>query len=435
MDLVVKGTLLLEGGLQRGAVGVEDGRIVEVAETLRGSEEIDVGDAWVLPGAVDVHVHLRDPGFPHKETFLTGTESAAYGGVTTVLDMPNTDPPTTTREALRSKRHRAGERALVDFGLYAGVTSDPASLELLDEATGLKVYMGATTGHLTVEDPDLITRALEASATHGKVVAFHAEDPDCMERYSGELEDAAPDDWDAHLRSRPPVCEVEAIRDVLTRERPAASKPHIAHLSTAGGLDLVRNDDGVSCEVAPHHILLDRRDVDRGAHVKMNPPLRPREDVEALWNGLVSGEVDMVASDHAPHTREEKAAGVHEAPSGVPGTETLLPLLLQEAAEDRIPLERVVEATARAPGARFGLPKGRIAPGYDADLLVVDPRDARTIRGSGLHSRCGWTPYEGRTGLFPRTVLVRGRPVVQEGKRVAEPGWGRYLDGSWTPPS
>ncbi len=433
MDIVVKGQVLLQDGLRRTAVGIEEGRIVEVADDLQGNRVIDAGEAWVLPGAIDAHVHLRDPGFPRKETFRTGTESAAFGGVTAVLDMPNTDPPTTTREALHAKRDRAGDRALVDFGLYAGVTSDPGSLDLLDEATAIKVYMGATTGHLTVEDPDLVTRALEASATHGKVVAFHAEDPTCMEAHRGELEGAAPDDWDAHLRSRPPSCEVEAIRDVLTRPRPDGSKPHIAHLSTAGGLELVRDAQAVTCEVAPHHLLLDRRDVTRGSFVKMNPPLRPVEDVEALWQGLIAGDVGMVASDHAPHTREEKDAGVHDAPSGVPGVETLLPLLLHEAVEGRLPLERVMDATARVPGARFGLPKGRIHPGYDGDLLVVDPGDVRTVRGSELHSRCGWTPYEGLEAIFPRTVLVRGRPVVEEGKLVGEPGWGRYLDGTWTP--
>lgn len=433
MDMVVRGRLALPGGrLERGAFGVRDGKIVAVGRELDagGAEVLDAGDALVLPGAVDAHVHFRDPGAPEKEDFLSGTTSAAFGGVTAVMDMPNTNPPTLTVEAFEDKLALVGEKAVVDFGLFAGLSSEPTvDFEaLLDRATALKTYLGASTGNLLVTDPKVVARAIRLCAARGMVAAFHAESEACLVRHA-DAYDTDPGDYAAHSRARPPVCESESIEMLEGLDKPENARVHICHLSTADGLAVVERA-GFTSEVCPHHLLFTIEDLARmGGTLKMNPPLRAPDDRETLWGALVDGRIPCLASDHAPHTPEEKRQGVQGCPSGVPGVETLLTVLLARAVRGELPLARLVEAACRAPADVYGLPKGRIEPGFDADFAIYEPERIERVRADRLHSRAGWTPYEGMDALFPTRVYVRGRPVVEEGRLVGEVGGGRFLAG------
>lgn len=423
LDLILHGRAFVRGELRAVDIAVADGRIVRVARRIDGADRIDVGRAVILPAATDLHVHFRDPGHPEKEDFATGTLSAAFGGVTAVLDMPNTSPATVTRPALDAKITEAGRKAHVDFGLYAGLTDDPKSAGLLARATALKGYLGASTGDLLVRADGAIRAALVAQRKTGKLVAFHAEDAACLADHAArERHRTDPAVWSD---ARPAGCEAESIR-ALRRLRPRGARAHVAHLSSAPGLAELRG--GMTAEVTPHHLFATREDLGKDGRWKMNPPLRSKRDQAALWSAVRAGRIAAVASDHAPHTPEEKARGIWEAPAGVPGVETMFPLLL--AHRRRLPLARIVDACCEAPARLAGFRKGRIAAGYDADFAIVDLSAAEPIRADALHSRCGWTPYERMRAVFPSHVMLRGDWVVRDRAFVGRAGRGAYLDGA-----
>ncbi|HVL48070.1 MAG TPA: dihydroorotase [Candidatus Thermoplasmatota archaeon] len=424
MDLVLRGRILqADGTLARGAVAVKDGVISAVARNLTGRDIVDVGERVILPGATDPHVHFRDPGHPEKEDFASGTRAAAFGGVTCVLDMPNTAPPVLDGATLAAKLAKVRPRAHVDFGLFLGLGAS-GGLDGMPKATALKMYLGATTGDLLVRDEAVVRAGLAAAKAADKPAVVHGEDEGCRERHLAEV--GGRTDWLAHEDSRPAECERDAILGVARANFGVGARVHIAHLSTEAGLGALA--PGMTAEVTPHHLLLDRDDLAKGGVYKMNPPLRWPADRAALYEALGQGRV-CLASDHAPHTLAEKRAGVWEAPSGVPGVETLLPLFLAEAAAGRLPLAAVVAAACEMPARLFGLPKGRLEPGFDADLVVVDLAKPRPIRGSELHSKCGWTPYEGREGVFPTHVFLRGERLVDDGDLVGA-ARGRFLLGT-----
>jgi dihydroorotase len=404
--LVVRGRVFRRGRLEPLSLGIDEGRIVSVRKVLRGDEEVDYGDALILPGGIDLHVHLRDPGDEDAEDFASGTLSAALGGVTTVLDMPNNAPPVTTREALREKAARAAGRAHVDYGLYGAPRSATGAARLAD-ATAFKVYMAETTGGLAV-DLDQVGELLEAGADLGKLVVVHAEDP-------REFRRAPATTLGEHEAGRPKAAEVSALK-ALGGLR-AGGRLHVAHVTSAEALAAVPH--GATTEATPHHLLLDLSKA-LGAFGKVNPPLRRADDREALWHAFLEGRIDAVASDHAPHTREAKEGPFAEAPAGVPGVGTALPILMRIVKAGDLPLERFVAATASRPAAILGLEKGELDVGRDADLLVVDPRRVQRVTAKRVRSKCGWTPFEGFDGCFPQAVYVRGEPVVEDGEPSAE---------------
>nr|WP_181684777.1 dihydroorotase [Halorhabdus salina] len=390
-------------------VRIEGERIAAVAEDLSDHEgqTIDASGKRLLPGMVDAHVHFREPGDSHKETWTSGSRSAAAGGVTTVVDQPNTTPPTIDGETFDEKESIAGD-SLVDFGLNGGVLPAWGPESLLDRpvfALG-EVFLADSTGEMGI-DERVFRDALAVAERRNVTVTVHAEDASRFNRGAQERTDA--DAWSAYRAAR---AEIEAVERVCELAAEFDADLHIAHASTPEAIDAA-GQAGVSCEVTPHHLFLSRSNLsDLETFGRMNPPLRREKRRERVYDRVRNGQVDIIATDHAPHTRAEKDASIWDAPSGVPGVETALPLLLEEARRDHLTYERIRDLTAANPAALFDLPnKGRIAPGFDADLVLVAPDDTREIHGEALHTNCDWTPFEGWQAVFPEFTMVRGTIV------------------------
>lgn len=394
------------------AIGIEDGTIVAIRKVLEGHESEDHGDALILPGCVDMHVHLREPGLTEKEDFPHGTASAAVGGVTTVVDMPNTMPPVTTRIALEEKAAALKHRAAVDYGLYAAPRSAGA-VDSLRPALAFKVYMAESTGGLQIEGeelPDIVKAAGDA----GRLLVAHAED-------ARIFRSNPPRTLEEHALARPKEAEVSAVL-ALARVR-TTQAVHVAHITCTEALDAI--PAGITKEATPHHLLLDSSRSLK-AFGKVNPPLRSRGDREALWDAFTKGRIEVIASDHAPHTREEKEGKFEKAPSGIPGVATSFPMLLRLAKAEKTNLERIVDAMATRPAQILGIAKGLIEIGRDADLIVVDPREVTKVTAKRVRYKCGWTPFEGMEACFPRSVYLRGEKIVEGGEPIAE-GLGRLI--------
>mgnify|MGYP000132655353 FL=1 len=411
--MLVRNARLADGRVRD--VRVEETQVTAVGTGLDAvGEVIDARERLLLPGAVDAHVHFREPGAPHKETWRSGSRSAAAGGVTAVIDQPNTDPPTTTGAAFDQKELCAGD-SLVDYGINGGVTEswDPETLFDRQLVALGEVFLADSTGEMGI-DGDLFEDAVHRAVEAGVPVTVHAED---ATRFDTDARDAAGDgvgsdaDADAWSAYRTPEAEIAAVERAVEVGVDAGAHLHVAHTSTPEAVDIVADaPDRVTCEVTPHHCLLSRADLDElGTFGRMNPPLRSETRRAALYERVVDGRVDIVATDHAPHTRAEKEAPLLAAPSGVPGVETMVPLLLAETRDGPLTVERVRDLTAAAPATTFGLDrKGRIEAGMDADLALYDLAQARPIDGARLHSKCGWTPFEGFEGVFPEWTTVRG---------------------------
>ncbi|WP_254839594.1 dihydroorotase [Natronomonas marina] len=399
-------------------VRVDGERIAEIGTGLDADDEvIRAEERLLLPGMIDAHVHFREPGFSHKETWLTGSRSAAAGGVTTVFDQPNTDPPTVDGRSFDRKAELASASA-VDYAINGGVTAEWKPAELLSKPLGAlgEVFLADSTGDMGI-DVDLFERAVERASEAGVPVTVHAEDADLFDESVLPADPADSDDGaDAWSVYRTPEAEAEAVDRACAAARNLGADVHIAHTSTPEGVDIAKKA-GMTCEVTPHHLFLSRDDLgDLGTFGRMNPPLRSEARREALFERLLDGTVDIVATDHAPHTRQEKDASIWEAPSGVPGVETALPLLLEAARTGDLDYERVRDVTAANVAEIFDLPrKGRIEVGRDADLVLVDETESVPIRGEKLHSKCGWTPFEGMRGVFPDLTMVRGTVVYHDG--------------------
>jgi dihydroorotase (multifunctional complex type) len=401
-------------------------RIVSVGAHVTppiGVEVVNASGLLVLPGLVDVHVHLREPGGEHKEDLTSGTSAALAGGVTTVLAMPNTTPPIVDAATLAAVMSRARQKAVCDLAFFVGATPDNvAEAARLSGIAGLKMYMGSSTGSLLVEEfGDQYSHL--STFPHEQPVAVHAENEVAVQWFA------------RHGQRRPPLCAALEVARALTMAESLNRRLHICHLSTAHELQLVKaakkRGVPVTCEVAPHHLFLTEDAEWRlGPLAKMNPPLRSAGDRAALWQGLAS--VDAIASDHAPHTLEEKQVGMAKAPAGVPGLETTLPLMLTAASEGQLMLSDVVRLTSSGPARIFGLAqKGQIAAGHHADLVLVDPEARWTIGEDKLLSRCGWTPFAGwRVRGRVERVYLRGRLAYADGEVLVEPGYGQLLGHS-----
>ncbi|WHU01344.1 MULTISPECIES: dihydroorotase [unclassified Sphingomonas] len=418
VDLKLKGGRVhLPGGPAETDVGVKDGRIVAIGGVLEAGETIDCTGLDVLPGVIDSQVHFREPGLEAKEDLESGARAAVLGGVTAVFEMPNTKPNTDSAEAVQDKLARAKDRMWCDHAFYVGATNNNAEhlaeLERLPGTAGVKIFMGASTGDLLVSDDANLARVL---ASGHRRVAIHAEDEFRMQDRLGER---VPGDPSSHPVWRDDESAMLATRRILGLARAARRRIHVLHVTTPAELELLgQHKDIATCEVTPQHLTLAGEEAypTIGTFAQMNPPIRSAAHRDGLWHWLNQGVPDVLGSDHAPHTREEKAKPYPDSPSGMPGVQTLLPLMLNHVAEGRTTLQRVIDLTSAGPQRIFGIAgKGRIAVGYDADFTVVDLKARWTIEESWLASRCGWSPFTGKqlTGK-PIGTIVRGNRVMWE---------------------
>jgi len=429
-DLVIAGgTVMTPWGAVAGDVGVRDGRIAALGHLANApaAETLDATGLHVLPGAIDSQVHFREPGGEHKEDLETGTRAAALGGVTTVFEMPNTKPPTTSAEALRDKLDRAAGRAWVDHAFFVGASAENAaqvdSLERLPGCAGIKIFMGASTGPLLVADDATLDTVVSRVRRR---FAVHAEDAERLDERKPMARDA-PGDPGQHPVWRDPEAALLATRRILALARRHGARVQVLHISTADELpELACARDHASVEVTPQHLTLEAPEAYRalGTRAQMNPPVRDAHHRRALWRAVHSGLVDVIGSDHAPHTAAEKDTAYPDSPSGMPGVQTLLPVMLDHVAEGRLSLERLVDLTAAGPARAYNLAgKGRIAEGYDADFALVDTRADRTIDTSWLAYRAGWSPFEGmRVMGWPVATVLRGRVIARDGEVLGKPG-------------
>jgi len=447
-DILIKNTrIYYNNSLQPAEIIIEGGKVTKIGRDLRVSSSdmiIDAGGALTLPAGIDVHVHFREPGMTTKENWYTGSCSAAAGGVTTVIDQPNTIPPTTDRRSFEQKLKLARGKSIIDFGINGGVTGNIEKLEELWKlgvtAFG-EIFMAESTGGLNINE-EIFEEALVEIKRLGALATIHAED----EKMRLELEELLKGDLslDYHSKVRPNACEAIAVQKALELISRLKVRAHFCHMSTLEAVGMIRKEKYLSrrenkaplftCEVAPHHLFLSMRDWERlRSFGKMNPPLRGSHSIKALVNGINDGTIDMVASDHAPHLESEKDNDIRFAPSGVPGVETLMPLMLAAVRKNILPLARMIMLTSWNPAKAFGLDrqaKGRLEVGFDADLIIVDPRALQPIKAEMLHSKAGWTPFEGMDAVFPQYTLSRGEVIWTEESIDAKPGRGNFLEGN-----
>ncbi|WP_443112521.1 dihydroorotase [Devosia sp. ZB163] len=416
------GTVANQDGIHRADIAVNDGRIVALGDLAAESagETIDCTGLHILPGVIDTQVHFREPGLTHKEDLETGSLSAVMGGVTGVFEMPNTNPLTTTLETFEEKIRLGTRRMHCDFAFYIGGTHDNVAqlpeLERLPGCAGVKVFMGSSTGSLLVPDDGGVEAILRAISRRA---AFHSEDEYRLEERKPLR---VPGDPSSHPVWRDPEAALLSTRRLVSLARKTGKRVHILHISTAEEMVfLAAHKDVASVEVTPHHLTLDETAYTRlGTYAQMNPPVRDKAHREGIWAGVRNGVADILGSDHAPHTREEKDHPYPQSHSGMTGVQTLVPIMLDHVNAGRMSLERFVDMTSHGPNRLFGIAsKGRIAVGYDADLTVVDLKRRETITNEWVKSRAGWTPYDGVavTG-WPVGTIVRGNTVMWQGELV-----------------
>jgi dihydroorotase len=443
-DLVINGGLVVSpDSVFAASVAIRGGRIVAVgsADAMPpAAETIDATGLHVLPGAIDVHVHFRDPGYPHKEDWATGTAAAAFGGVTTVFDMPNTIPPTGTAEILAAKHAIASSKAHIDYGLYGLLgedTIDAVPDLVVGGVIGFKCYMGNTFGRIPTPSTGAMLEGFEVVAKTGKRISLHAETNSVMERRETRLREAGRTDPLAHLASRPAVVAIEAVSRAALLAEWTGARIHILHISSADELRPLREAKArgvdITGETGPHYLMLSADDYAQfGGVIRVNPPVREKRNQEPLWRALLDGAIDIIATDHAPHSRDEKTRNdIWTVDCGFPGVELQMPLMLTAVSEGRLSISDYVRVSAANPAKIWGLHprKGAIQPGADADLALVDLGRAWTIDDAKLQSLSKVSPWHGRPvkGL-PVHTLVRGRFVMRDRALMADArGWGRSV--------
>ncbi len=433
-DLILTGgTVVNHDGEGRRDIGINGGRIAAIGDLGQASagETVDCRGLHILPGVVDSQVHFREPGLEHKEDLETGSRAAVLGGVTAVFEMPNTNPLTTSEAALADKVRRATGRMHCDFAFWVGGTrenaGDAGELERLPGAAGIKVFMGSSTGDLLVEDDESVASILRNTRRRA---AFHSEDEFRLRERLGERIESDPA---SHPVWRDEIAALRCTERLVRIARKARARIHVLHISTAEEIVfLEQHKDVATCEATPHHLTLSADDYAQlGTLIQMNPPVRASRHRDGIWHGIAQGIVDVLGSDHAPHTLAEKAKPYPASPSGMTGVQTLVPIMLDHVNAGRLTLQRFVDLSSHGPQRIFGMArKGRIAAGYDADFTIVDLMRRETITNAQAGSKAGWTPYDGRqvTG-WPVGTIVRGRRVMWEGE-IVTPGQGGAVEFS-----
>jgi dihydroorotase len=433
-DLIIRNARVAmpDGTTWSADLTCRDGRIDEIDTLIdtNAGEEIDAGGHLLLPGVIDPQVHFRDPGATHKEDLASGSRAAVRGGVTSFLEMPNTRPATTTQAALDAKLKRASQVSVAHYGFFVGATArNVDSLETMGPACGIKVFMGSSTGDLLVDDPAVLERIFSAGR---RLIAVHAEDEQRIrERTSLLLDDATEPEPALHSRIRDVECAMLATRRALELSTRYGRSLHVLHLSTAEEAELLGRDKPrqVTCEVIPNHLFLSTDDYERlGTLVQMNPPIRDTGNGDRLWQALRDGVIDIIATDHAPHTLEEKSLPYPRSPSGMPGVETSLPLMLTAMHDGRCTLAEILGWMCEGPARIYGIPgKGRLEPGRDADMTLVDMDSEVEVRNEDMFTRVRWSPFAGRRLRgWPLYTVVGGQVAFERG-RIRESTRGRAL--------
>ena len=431
-DLILKnGTLVTPNGQGKGDVGVSSGRIAAVGglDRAKAAQEFDASNLVILPGVIDSQVHFREPGLEHKEDISCGTRGAALGGVTAIFEMPNTDPPTTDEDALNDKISRAVDRSWVDFAFYVGAAPENASalrhLERLPGCSGVKMFMGSSTGTLLISDDNVIAEVLKNG---NRRVAVHCEDEERLQERMHLVRDGAP--VSMHAEWRDAETALKATQRLVSLAREAGRRVHTLHITTEEEMVFLKeHKDIATVEALPQHLTLAAPEAYErlGTLAQMNPPIRSAHHRDALWAAVRGGIVDCLGSDHAPHTLEEKRLPYPQSPSGLTGVQTLVPVMLNHVSDGKLSIQRLVDLTSSGPARVFGIAaKGRIALGYDADFTVVDLKTRRTISNGWIASKSGWTPYDGMsvTG-WPVATIVRGQIVMRDDEILGLPSGSR----------
>jgi dihydroorotase (multifunctional complex type) len=427
--LIRNGTIVSTQGPARLDIRVRDEIIVDIAPDLAPEQDehvVDASNLLVFPGFVDSHVHFRDPGATHKEDFLSGTQAALAGGVTTILDMPNTQPPTDTLAHLHEKMKLVAPKAVVDYGFYFGATDTniEEAAAAAHEVASMKLYMGSSTGSLLVTEFSPIYQHF-ATFPLDKPITVHAEDEQSLKYFGAQGSQV-------HNQARPPISAQIALSRAIAIAEKTGRRLHIAHTTTQRELELIHEakhkGTRITCEVTPLHLFLNEEDQQRLANFgKVNPPLRNPQDQQALWRNLAI--IDTIATDHAPHTRAEKNQPYPQAPSGMPGVQTMIPLLLTAASEGKLTYGDIIQRCVINPIHIFGLQtKGALEIGKDADIVLLNPQQTYTLTNEQMLSKSGWTPFAGHKvkGKIQQ-VYLRGSLAYDQDTCLTPPGGGKLL--------
>lgn len=426
--ILINGTAVLPAGTMQADIGIKDGKIAAIGDlkTAKAAQITDCTGLHILPGVIDTQVHFREPGLDHKENLETGMMAAAAGGVTAIFEMPNTNPLTTSPETFRDKMTRAHRAAWTDYAFYLGATADNAQhlkeWQTMEGVCGIKIFMGSSTGNLLVVEDSDIENILN---NIDRVLASHCEDEKMMLHNKTAILGDSTDVAMHHVWRSEEGC-LKATERLVNLARKTGKRVHILHVTTQQEMEyLAQHKDVASVEVLANHLTLHAPDCYQqlGTKAQQNPPIREKHHQEALWRGIEDGTVDILGSDHAPHTLEEKSQTYPKSPSGTPGVQTLVPIMLNHINNGKLTLERFVDLTAYGPHRIHQIAnKGRIAMGYDADFTIVDLKAKRTITHAQQKSRCGWTPFDGKpvTG-WPIMTIIRGHIVMRDDTLLGPP--------------
>jgi dihydroorotase len=426
--ILADATLVLPKGIEKADIAIQNGKIAQIGalKNVKAKEHITLTGLHILPGVIDSQVHFRQPGLEHKEDLQTGTASALLGGVTCVLEMPNTHPPTTNPQALQEKCRLAHGKIWTHIGFFLGATPENGSnlSDWVDHfgCIGIKIFMGSSTGNLLIDSKEALQSIL--SAPISKPIAVHCEDEQRL--ISRKQDYAHPGDVASHPIWRDVETAFLATRTVVEYAKQFKKRVHILHVTTQEEMIfLAQHKAYATVEVTPQHLTLYAPECyeQLGSLAQMNPPIREKFHLEALWQGIYNGSVDMIGSDHAPHLLSEKAKPYPQSPSGMPGVQTLLPVMLTHVAQGKISLSHMVKLISKAPAERYGLMgKGSIALGKDADLTLVDLKAERILTHQDSASRCGWTPFVGmKIKGWPIGALIDGKMAMYEGQLLDAP--------------
>ncbi|MAV64277.1 MAG: hypothetical protein CBD97_00730 [Pelagibacteraceae bacterium TMED237] len=418
--LIKNGSIVSSKHIIKSDLFIKNGKISKIGmlDHLKADRTINALNQYILPGIIDPQVHFRDPGLTHKEDIQTGSMCAASGGVTTFFEMPNTKPSTTTIEKLNKKYEVASSKSLVNYSFFLGATSNNSNeIKKLSNNCGLKIFMGSSTGDLLVDNEQHLE---EIFAVCNRLIAVHAEDEEILNE-SAKLISGT--DFSNHTKARPVEAAVKATEKAIKYALKYKRKLHILHLSTAEEVKIIRAHKKtglITCETTPQHLLMEAPDIYKkiGAFAQMNPPIREKRHQNELWRGLLDGTIDCIATDHAPHTIDEKNLPYGQAPSGMPGVETSLTLMLNQVSKGNLKLENIVSLMSENAAKIYNIKnKGLLKTGYDADIVIIDMEKEKVISNKNMKTKCKWSAFNGKkTKGWPITTIVNGDIVYENEK-------------------